>query len=176
MAKNAWETAAKALWTWLRGPVENGLPPVAHPRYTKNNPGSWVDTSADWRIRERSSLATPWTNATLQQWQESNFTYVRLRVDEYRRLYLDMRSDWPADTYYAREELQPTEAAAAACEGVYLAEFRRYPDDTAELVVKQSPELAGSISLVLRGVTAEEWQRLQAQASERYNWLPKAPG
>lgn len=172
MAKNTWETAAKALWTWLRGPVEHGLPPIVHPRYIKNQPGSWVDASADWRIIDRSSQATPWTSEALKQWHESNFSYARLQVDEYQRLYLDMRFDWPTDTYYAQEELQTTEAAAAACEGVYLAEFRRYADDTAELTVKQSPSLAGSVSLVLQGVTAEEWQRLQAQASRLYNWLP----
>ncbi|TLM92367.1 hypothetical protein [Hymenobacter jeollabukensis] len=170
------ETAAKAFWTWVRGPVGNGLPPIVHPRYAKNNPGSWVDASADWRITERSSLATPLTSGALQRWQEHNFSYARLRVDEYQRLYLDLRFDWPADTYYGQEELQATEAEAAAGEGVYLAELRRYADDTAELVVKQTPGFAGSLSLVLAGVTAEEWQRLQRHASARYNWVPKAHG
>ncbi|MCC3157222.1 hypothetical protein LJ737_08230 [Hymenobacter sp. 15J16-1T3B] len=173
MANNAWETAAKAVWAWLRGPVANGLPPIAHPRSAKNNPGRWVDASADWRITERSSLATPLTTAALQHWQESTCSYARLRVDEYRRLYLDLRFDWPADSYFGREELQATEADAAACQGVYLAAFRRYADDTAELVVKQSPGFAGSLSLVLEGVTAAEWQRLQSQASNLYNWLPE---
>ncbi|WP_133257042.1 hypothetical protein [Hymenobacter edaphi] len=144
---------------------------MAHPRYTKNNPGRWVDTSADWRIQERSSLATPLTTGALLQWQEHNFSYARLRVDEYQRLYLDMRFDWPADTYYGQEELQATEADAAACEGLYLAEFRRYSDDTAELVVKQVPGFAGSLTLVLQGVTAEDWQRLQSQASKCYRWI-----
>ncbi|WP_400193758.1 hypothetical protein [Hymenobacter sp. B81] len=148
--------------------VRSSANAIISPEFIPNNPGEWQYTSNDWRITRRTHVATPFTRDGLQQWQNKKYTHLRLRADDARRLYLEIRYTWPDDVYYSLHELQATEAEAAERGGVYLAEFALADDGSAELVVQQVPAVLGYICFKLEGVTTEERQALRSLIADQY--------